>query len=94
MEIRAKTISYSIHKNKEFREVEKNLEKEIQILESKTSLNQNDNVVLKERKTELEELRKVKMEGIVLRSKIRWAVQGEKINKYFCSLEKRHFISK
>ena len=34
------------------------------------------------------------MEGVLLRSKARWVAEGEKITKYFCSLEKRHFISK
>ena len=34
------------------------------------------------------------MEGVLLRSKARWVAEGEKITKYFCSLEKRNFISK
>ena len=31
---------------------------------------------------------------MLLRSKARWAPQGEKVSKYFCGLEKRHFVSK
>ena len=34
------------------------------------------------------------MEGMLLRSKAKWVAEGEKITKYFCSLEKRNFISK
>ena len=34
------------------------------------------------------------MEGVLLRSKARWVAEGEKITKYFYSLEKRNFISK
>ena len=41
----------------------------------------------------LRDLRKNKIEGIMLRSKARLAAQGEKVTKYFCNLEKRHFIS-
>ena len=34
------------------------------------------------------------MEGVLLRSKARWVAGGEKISKYFCNLEKRHYVSK
>ena len=35
------------------------------------------------------------MEGVLLRSKkTRWVAEGEKITKYFCNLEKRHYVSK
>jgi hypothetical protein len=34
------------------------------------------------------------MTGIKLRSKIRWAEEGEKPTKYFCNLEKRNYLSK
>jgi len=31
---------------------------------------------------------------VLFRSKARWVAEGEKNTKYFCSLEKRNFISK
>ena len=34
------------------------------------------------------------MKEYFLRSKARWASQGEKVSKYFCGLEKRHFVNK
>ena len=34
------------------------------------------------------------MEGVLLRSKARWVAEGEKISKYFCNLEKSHYVSK
>ena len=34
------------------------------------------------------------MEGVPLRSKARWVAEGERITKYFYSLEKRNIISK
>ena len=34
------------------------------------------------------------MEGVLLlRSRARWISDGEKVSKYFCSVEKRHFAS-
>jgi len=34
------------------------------------------------------------MDGILIRSRAKWAAQGEKVTKYFCGLEKRHYVSK
>lgn len=34
------------------------------------------------------------MEGVLLRSRARWLADGEKISKYFCNLERRHYVSK
>ena len=92
MEIRAKTITYGIRKKKELKEKEDSIEKEIQRLEKE--LSKHNVKKLQEKKDELQEIRKTKMDGIALRSKARWASQGEKVNRYFCNMEKRHFVSK
>ena len=34
------------------------------------------------------------MKGILIRSRARWVEHGEKPSKYFCTLEKRNFVSK
>ena len=34
------------------------------------------------------------MEGVLLRSKAKWVAEGEKVSKYFCNLEKMHYVSK
>ena len=34
------------------------------------------------------------MNGVLIRSRARWASQGEKTTKYYCNMEKRHFVSK
>ena len=47
-----------------------------------------------EKNKELVSLWKKTMEGVLLRSKAGWVVEGEKISKYFCNLEKRHYVSK
>ena len=93
MEIRAKTITYGINKKRQLNEREDYLEKEIQRLEREVNT-QNKNVELQKKKDELQEIRKIKIDGIIMRSKARWASQGEKINKYFCNMENRHFLSK
>ena len=49
---------------------------------------------LKTKQKELPELRKKKMEGMLIRSRARWIEEGEKVSKYFCSLERRYYTSK
>ena len=45
-------------------------------------------------KEKLKELRKIKMEGIVVRSTARWCEQGDKSTSYFLGLEKRNYLDK
>ena len=45
-------------------------------------------------KNELEALYDEKVEGIIIRSRVRWHEQGEKNSKYFLNLEKRNNIKK
>ena len=37
---------------------------------------------------------KKKNKGIIIRSRVRWAEEGEKSTKYFCNLESRNYINK
>ena len=60
----------------------------------KTNKTQEDLELRILKENNLKEIRKGKINGIILRTKARWAAQGEKVTKYFCNLEKRHFISK
>ena len=92
MNIRGKTISYSSFKKKQQDNKEEKLIKEIENLE-KQNTNENQNV-LQEKKNELLEIRKKKIEGLFIRSRAKWIDQGEKVTKYFCNMEKRNFISK
>ena len=46
------------------------------------------------KKMELEMIRKEKIQGLLIRSRVRWAEEGEKPTKYFCSLESRNYINK
>ena len=93
MEIRGKTIAYSSFKKKESEKAETNLITEIQDLEDK--LNEDRNVdILQTKKDELQSIRKNKIDGMIIRSKTQWSLEGERNSKYFCNLEKRHYTDK
>lgn len=91
-EIRGKKISYATFKKQKIREKESVLEKEI------TNIEQNlVNYSIEEltnKQTELETIRKKKMQGQCIRAKIKWIEDGEKPSKYFTSLESRNYINK
>ena len=88
--IRGKTISYASYKKKQERE--ELLQNELRVLEECV----DDKTVqrLEEIKLELEEIRKNRMEGVTVRSKVRWLHEGEKVSRYVCNLESRNFVNK
>lgn len=92
LNIRGITIAYSSARKKEKDSRERFLEKEIEKLE--TSNLESQNILLFQYKEELEELRKEKIKGLFIRTKLKWIEEGEKPSKYFCSLEKRNFVNK
>ena len=99
MMIRGETIKFSSFKKKKQTEEEKQLEKEIENIEAKitNSLNEiteGDINRLEERKNALSEIRKVKTEGVMLRSRCRYEDLGEKPSGYFLNLENRNFMDK
>lgn len=94
MKARTKTISYASNKKKKENEQERKLEEEIDLLEKILDRNEHDNTLLQNKSEELKMLREKRIEGVMIRSKARWVQDGEKVSKYFCSLEKRHYISK
>ena len=58
------------------------------------NLNENNVYQLEEKRQELIELRKKKVDGMIVRSRAKWIYEGEQNSKYFCNLEKRHFVQK
>ena len=95
MKIRSKTIAYASMKKKKTQEKEHNLQKSIKEIETKEEKNRRRyKIPTRKKNQELILLREKRMEGVLLGSKARWVAEGEKITKYFCSLEKRNFISK
>ena len=88
MEIRAKTISYSIFKTRQNKDNEKDLLNDIRKLESRYRENV-DLINYYTKRAELESIREQKLKGSRIRSRIKWVEQGEKPTKYFCNLENR-----
>ena len=89
MDIRSVTISYATFEKRNEHNREESLIKDIELLEKKYTRENEDG--LKTKQKELQELRKKKMEGMLIRSRARWIGEGEKVSTYFCNLEKRHY---
>ena len=86
--IRGHTIKYSSFKKKQFLAEEKNLEEEILDLETRINdnlCNVTDQTIqtLSQKKKRLTEIRKTKIDGVMLRSRTRYQDLGEKPTKYF-----------
>ena len=95
MEIRAKTISYSARKKKEMFDLETKLEQEIKALFDRISQGESHfDPLIKQKQNQLTDIRKTKMNGVLVRSKTRWMEEGEKPSRYFLNMEKRNFVNK
>ncbi len=96
MEIRGKTIAYATAKKKEFEKAERDLDKKIDELhkihvEHPSEMNYAN---FTKAQNELEVYRNKKIDGLVVRAKAKWNLQGEKNSKYFLNLEKKHYTEK
>jgi hypothetical protein len=92
LELRGSIITFSINKKRE----ETNLEKELceEIAELEADINEQNVSKLEVKKGELEQLRSKRLNGMIIRSRAQWLLEGEKTSKYFCSLESRNFKNK
>ena len=93
------TIKYSFEKKRRTVETELRLENEIKSLENEINANFTNIEEEKIRdlitnKEQLSNIRKNKIEGVMLRSKCRYQDLGEKPTNYFFNLENRNFTSK
>ena len=92
-EIRKFTISYSKRINQARLKEEKDLEKKLITLEK--SLKEGDTLTeYTNTKQRLRELENEKINGMIVRSKVKWHEEGEKSTKYFLGLEKCNAIKK
>ena len=92
LNIRGITIGYCAQKKKRQKSLEYELTKQIELLEGETDprkIAERDNKI-----TELENIRKDVMQGVLLRAKSKWIGEGERNSKFFCSLEKHNFLNK
>ena len=95
LEIRSKTIEYTIKKAKSRKEKEKRILEELQSLELNHSPSNRDLAQIEDKQTELQSLRSTANEGRIIRSRARWYEEGEKgSSSYFLKMEKRNFESK
>ena len=99
MMIRGNTTKYSSIRKKNNLKEENTLENDISKLESEINENfANIDVdkleILSQKKAALIELRKSKIEGVMLRSKCRYQDLGEKPTKCFFNLENRQYTNK
>ena len=93
------TIKYSSIKKKLSCKEEQSLDKEIKDLEDDINTNFSHIIneqfkTLAQKKDRLEEIRKAKIQGVMLRSRVRYEELGEKPTKYFFNLENRQFTNK
>lgn len=94
MEIRGKTISFATHVKRQENLREKEIERELKKREIENVIAEDKIEETELLKTELEEIRQKRIEGISIRSRSRWMLEGERVSKYFCNLENRNFKSK
>ena len=92
LKIREKSISYSCHKKKVDTDSERKLQEQIDCISENLCEDNLDQ--LEHLKIQLNELRDKKVQGMIIRSRIKWIQNGEKPSKYFCNLENRNFVDK
>ena len=92
MELRGKSISFSSYKKKASEKKEKELISSIEYLEGNlSSANLDEIEILKE---ELQNIRKSKMQGFLVRARAKIIEDDEKPSNFFCNLEKHNYTSK
>ena len=88
--IRTHTMAYASKKAKERNKREKELEQQLNKLQTEIVNNDTKYEEYVSYKTEWEELLNYKANGIKLRAKAKWTEEGEKNTKYFLNLDKRN----
>ena len=66
--------------------------REIEDVDNKLSTDLDNNELLNEKDILLQALNDIlneETQGLIIRSRLRWAEEGEKSSRYFCNLEKR-----
>ena len=92
LEIRSKTIAFSTAIKKDENKRLEKLESEILSLENSDPGANFD--LIKEKQSELNDIREHRLKGTLLRSRARWIEKSEKPSNYFLNLENRNFVSK
>ena len=82
MRIRGESIKFASHLKKNTYLQEKQLLKDISVLEQNLDSETNVNL-LEEKKSVLENIRKQRINGFITRSRIQWLSEGEKPSSFF-----------
>ena len=85
-------IEYCVRKKKERKYEKDRLLKGIEEIDNKLSTDPNNGQYFNEKEQLISQLNKIldqETQGLIIRSRIRWAEEGEKSSRYFCNLEKR-----
>ena len=92
--IKKSTTDFSRLKTSQDKIVIANLSEKVNDYEARLPLEQQEDTIYENTKSELEEKLLERMEGVMFRSKARWYEMGEKSTKYFYSLEKAKYNAK
>ena len=95
--LRGTIITFAAKKKREAMREEKFIADRLKPLEEKeleAKNNRQETIELEQLRNDMEALRKVKLQGTLVRSRARWIEFGEKSSKYFLNLEKRNFVNK
>ena len=92
--IKKVTKAFSREQTSEDKIIISQLSEVVNDLESRLPLNRNEDSLLLNTKTDLEEKLLEKAKGAIFRSKVRWFEEGEKSSKYFFALEKAKYNAK
>lgn len=92
MQIRSKTIEYSVKKKREMDKTFEICEKKLKTMEEQIdNFSQNE---MNETIKQIQEINAIRTKGAIIRSKATWLAEGELPSKYFLSLEKQNYNRK
>ena len=97
LQLRTRTISYSIARHRNNKQRELDMLRENHELEEEFDRDPQSEVKqerLEMKKKEFEEIFSEKMDGIIIRSRCQWYEKGERSNRFFLGLEKRNYLSR
>ena len=93
LRIRGESIKFSSKLKKQNENLENKLIKDIRSLEEQDNF-EEINQKINDKKQELEKSREDKIRGEIVRARIQWINEGERLSKYFCKLENINFVEK
>ena len=94
LRLRGESIKFATFQKKLQNLKEKELINDIEYLESNETLIGSNSTLLSDKKAELEDIRKIKLEGEHVRARLQWLKEGEKPSKFLGSLENKKFVEK